>query len=70
MGFNEKSSVATQEAFIKYLVKISASHNVAPPLEKQVVAEKLDNKIYIFPQQLSFNFCDELNQSPKKRKNK
>jgi len=70
MGFNEKSSVATQEAFIKYLVKISASHNVTPPVEKQVVAENLDNKIYIFPQQLSFNFCDELNQSSKKRKNK
>jgi hypothetical protein len=47
-GFNQGSNTATQEAFIKYLIKQAYGVEVQTPTEKQ-------NEL-ITGQQLSFNF--------------
>lgn len=58
MGFNKNAPVATQEAFIKYLIKAAAGENVVTPTEKKIIQENPD-KIVQFPKQLAFDFFDE-----------
>lgn len=57
MGFNKNSSDSAKEAFIKYLIKQSASVNVQTPSEKKTI-ENSPQKIVCFPKQLEFAFND------------
>lgn len=63
MGFNKDAPVATQEAFIKHLIKASTGASVVTPAEKKIIQENPD-KIVQFPKQLSFDFADDDNQLP------
>ncbi len=68
MGFNKDAPVATQEAFIKHLIKAAAGTSVITPTEKRIIQENPD-KIVQFPKQLSFDFFDdEIQQNLKKSK--
>ena len=68
MGFNIDAPVATQEAFIKHLIKAATGASVITPTEKKIIQENPD-KIVQFPKQLSFGFADEdFQQNPKKSK--
>lgn len=58
MGFNKNAPVATQEAFIKHLIKAATGADCMTPTEKKIIQENPD-KIVQFPKQLSFDFCDE-----------
>lgn len=68
MGFNKDAPVATQEAFIKHLIKAATGASVITPTEKKIIQENPD-KIVQFSKQLSFDFADEeFPQSLKKSK--
>lgn len=68
MGFNKNAPVATQEAFMKYLIKTATGSSVITPTEKKIIQENPD-KIVQFPKQLSFDFTEEeFQQNPKKSK--
>lgn len=58
MGFNKDAPVATQEAFLKHLIKAATGASVITPTEKKIIQENPD-KIVQFPKQLSFDFADE-----------
>lgn len=58
MGFNKDAPLATQEAFIKHLIKAATGANVITPTEKKIIQENPD-KIVQFPKQLTFDFADE-----------
>ncbi len=68
MGFNKDAPVATQEAFLKHLIKAATGASVITPTEKKIIQENPD-KIVQFPKQLSFDFADEeFSQNLKKSK--
>ena len=69
MGFNKNAPVATQEAFIKHLIKAATGADVITPTEKIIIQENPD-KIVQFPKQLSFDFADEENLAPAKKSKK
>ncbi len=69
MGFNQNAPVATQEAFLKHLIKAATGANVVTPTEKKIIQENPD-KIVQFPKQLSFDFVDEENLAPAKKSKK
>lgn len=58
MGFNKNAPVATQEAFLKHLIKAATGASVVTPTEKKIIQENPD-KIVQFPKQLAFDFADE-----------
>lgn len=60
MGFNKNAPVATQEAFLKHLIKAATGASVLTPTEKKIIQEN-PNKIVHFPKQLSFDFADDEN---------
>ncbi|AZZ38243.1 hypothetical protein CIK05_00115 [Bdellovibrio sp. qaytius] len=66
MGFNKDAPVATQEAFIKHLIKAATGNSVVTPTEKKIIQENPD-KIVQFPKQLAFDFADEELLSPAKK---
>lgn len=63
MGFNQNAPTATQEAFLKHLIKAATGANVVTPTEKKIIQDNPD-KIVQFPKQLSFDFADDENQLP------
>lgn len=69
MGFNKDAPVATQEAFIKHLIKAATGANVVTPTEKKIIQDNPD-KIVKFPKQLAFDFSDEEVLSPAKKSKK
>ena len=58
MGFNKNAPLATQEAFLKHLIKAATGASVVTPTEKKIIQENPD-KIVQFPKQLAFDFADE-----------
>ncbi len=64
MGFNPKSSVSVQEAFIKHLIKASEGIDVLTPTEKKIIQSnpqkiinlKSENQFH----QMSFDFESEV----------
>ena len=64
MGFNPKSSVSVQEAFIKHLIKASEGIDVLTPTEKKIIQSnpqkiinlKNENQFH----QMSFDFESDL----------
>lgn len=69
MGFNKNAPVATQEAFIKHLIKAATGADVMTPTEKKIIQENPD-KIVQFPKQLAFEFSDEEITTPAKNSKK
>lgn len=69
MGFNKNAPVATQEAFIKHLIKAATGTNVVTPTEKKIIQENPD-KIVQFPKQLAFDFADDETQISVKKSKK
>ena len=69
MGFNQNAPVATQEAFIKHLIKAATGADVITPTEKKIIRENPD-KIVQFPKQLTFDFADEEIATPAKKSKK
>lgn len=69
MGFNQNAPVATQEAFLKHLIKAATGASVVTPTEKKIIQENPD-KIVQFPKQLSFDFAEDDDQlsAPKIKK--
>lgn len=69
LGFNKDAPVATQEAFIKHLIKAATGASVITPTEKKIIQENPD-KIVQFPKQLAFDFADEELLAPAKKSKK
>lgn len=69
MGFNQNAPVATQEAFIKHLIKAATGADVMTPTEKKIIRDNPD-KIVQFPKQLAFDFSDEEIATPAKNTKK
>lgn len=70
IGFNPKSSVSAQEAFLKYLIRQATGSYVQPPTEKKLVEKLVSENVKIIPAQLAFAFDDETVESPRIKKQK
>jgi hypothetical protein len=66
MGFNKDAPLATQEAFLKHLIKAATGARVVTPTEKKIIQNNPD-KIVNFPKQLAFDFADEEFQNTAKK---
>ena len=64
LGFNPHGSDAVKEAFIKNLIKASSGVDVVTPSEKKIIQAN-PHKIVQFPNQLSFEFSEEVVSKPK-----
>ena len=69
LGFNKDSSDSAKEAFIKYLMKQSTGHDVITPTEKKIIADN-PQKIVNFPNQLTFDFYNDTQDSQTQKKAK
>lgn len=62
LGFNKEAPTATQEAFIKHLIKASTGQNVMTPTEKKIIQDNPDKIVQFpkqLPQQMTFDFSDD-----------
>ncbi len=69
LGFKKNAPDSVKEAFIKHLIKASSGVNVVTPSEKKEMAAHPE-KIVQFkaPQQMSFDFIEELPRPSKGKK--
>lgn len=69
-GFNPKAPDSVKEAFIKHLIKASTGVSVPTPSEKREITENPEKVIALKGVQLSFDFEDLEQLSPRKKTKK
>ncbi|WP_374034455.1 hypothetical protein ACES2I_00125 [Bdellovibrio bacteriovorus] len=69
LGFNKNAPDSVKEAFIKHLIKASTGVSVPTPSEKKEMAAHPERIVqFKTPQQLSFDFVEEVTPRPKTSK--
>lgn len=69
LGFNKNAPVGVKEAFIKHLIKASEGVNIQTPSEREEMSQNPQKVIpLIIPQQMSFEFAEDIHVRPKKQK--